>query len=224
MTFVDVGANWGYFTLLGAHQVAPGGRVVCLEPDPRLFAMLAANVKYNGLARVEAVQAAAAASEGTLLLAGYDEQSDNWGVSRITRAAAAPPVSFAVAARPLDRILDELGLGAVNLLKMDIEGAEGFALAGLARSLAAHRIERLLLEVHPAQLAEHGRSAAALADDLRAAGYRGWTVDHSPAATRQATYQRRLDVARLLRPFDPAASLDDWPHLLWVIPGLAMLP
>src|SRR5262245_56723365 len=41
MSFVDVGANWGYFTLLAAHKVGVKGRVVSLEPDPRLFPVLA---------------------------------------------------------------------------------------------------------------------------------------------------------------------------------------
>ena len=48
-TFVDVGANWGYFTLLAAHRVGPAGRVVALEPDPRLFALLRANLAANGI-------------------------------------------------------------------------------------------------------------------------------------------------------------------------------
>ena len=44
MTFVDVGANWGYFTLVGAHLVGPSGRVISLEPEPRLFRLLVSNV------------------------------------------------------------------------------------------------------------------------------------------------------------------------------------
>src|SRR6266478_1482635 len=40
MTFVDVGANWGYHTLLAAALVQSGGRIVSLEPDPRVVAVL----------------------------------------------------------------------------------------------------------------------------------------------------------------------------------------
>src|SRR5262249_13205461 len=47
MSFVDVGANWGYFTLLAAHLVGKGGRVISLEPDPRLFPILQRNVTRN---------------------------------------------------------------------------------------------------------------------------------------------------------------------------------
>ena len=63
-TFVDVGANWGYFTLLGAHLVGPHGRVVAFEPDPRLFRTLAWNLRANALSRVRALPLAAADRAG----------------------------------------------------------------------------------------------------------------------------------------------------------------
>lgn len=44
MNFVDVGANWGYFTLLAASLVGERGRVLSLEPDPRLFRKLSGNI------------------------------------------------------------------------------------------------------------------------------------------------------------------------------------
>src|SRR5579862_7639716 len=47
MNFVDVGANWGYFTLLSASLVGANGRVLSLEPDPRLFLMLSENVRRS---------------------------------------------------------------------------------------------------------------------------------------------------------------------------------
>ena len=48
MTVVDVGANWGYFTLLAAHLVGNRGRVLSLEPDPRMFRLLQQNVATTG--------------------------------------------------------------------------------------------------------------------------------------------------------------------------------
>ena len=61
-TFVDVGANWGYFTLVAAARVGNTGRVVSVEPDPRLFEMLEGNVTANTFTQVRTVRAAA--SEG----------------------------------------------------------------------------------------------------------------------------------------------------------------
>ena len=46
--FVDVGANWGYFSLAAAHWVGARGRVVAFEPEPRLYRMLVSNIAANG--------------------------------------------------------------------------------------------------------------------------------------------------------------------------------
>lgn len=226
-TFVDVGANWGYFTLLAAHQVGPDGRVLSLEPDPRLFPALQDNIDRNGLDQVSTLQVAAASACGTMSLAGFDEGFGNFGLSRLSAvagAAGAEGCTFRVQARPLDDMLDELKVRHVDLLKMDIEGAEGMALDGLSRSLAAHRVDRLLLEVHPGLLPDHNETPATVVARLLAANYRPWRVDHSPAAMRRAAYARRPCLRSLLHPHDLGDPLDAWPHLLWVASGVEVLP
>lgn len=215
-TFVDVGANWGYFTLLGAHRVGASGRVVALEPDPRLFALLAENVAGNGLAQVAALPVAAAERDASLTLAGHSEDGGNWGVSSVVAPGDGP--SFQVRGRPLDGVLDEQGIERVELLKMDIEGAEDAALRGMTDGLARGRYRRVLVELHPGL---HPRGAALLddvADAFTRAGYRGWSVDSSPRATQRAAYARRVDAGALLGPLARAAG-DAWPHQLWAAPG-----
>jgi FkbM family methyltransferase len=218
MTFVDVGANWGYFTLLAAHLVGARGRVLSLEPDPRLFATLQENLALNAYDWALALPVAAASAPGTLTLSGYDEAGENWGLSRLAEDGPGGQ-TFQVAAEPLDALLDRQGIDRVDLLKMDIEGAEELALRGMEKGLACHRYERLLLEVHPTILAERGRSVADVCAPLTEAGYRGWRVDHSPAATRRAAYARELQPRDFLGPIDLTTALDAWPHLLWLAPG-----
>ena len=75
MTAVDVGANWGYFTLVAAHLVGPTGRVVSVEADPRAHDTLSWNVTSNGLTSVRVVAAAAADQVGTLSFAAYGSNS-----------------------------------------------------------------------------------------------------------------------------------------------------
>jgi len=214
-TFVDVGANWGYFSLLAAHLVGAGGRVVAVEADPRLHARLAGNLAANELERVAAPAVAAAAAEGTLELAGHDPDAGNWGVSSLVGPRTGR--TFTVRARALDDVLDDAGMGRVDLLKMDIEGAEELALRGMRAGLARGRYRWVVLELHPA-LAPSGRELAARVHAAFAgAGYRGWSVASSIQATRRAAYGA-ADARALLEPLGAGAD-DAWPHQLWAAPG-----
>ena len=116
-------------------------------------------------------------------------------------------------------IRESLGVSTVHLLKMDIEGAETFALAGMQQGLSEHRYRRILLELHPVQLAEHGTDVAALSERLVKAGYTPWRVRHAQADTRRAAYARRLTPADVLVPSNAGEALDEWPHVLWLAPG-----
>ncbi|HYJ80936.1 MAG TPA: FkbM family methyltransferase [Longimicrobiaceae bacterium] len=216
--FVDVGANWGYFTLLAAALVGPEGRVVAVEPDPRLFARLQANLRANRLAQAAAYPVAAADVRGPLVLRGHDADGGNWGASTLLHRAGDPGERYAVEGRTVDDLLDELKLGRVELLKLDVEGAEEMVLRGMAAGLARGRYRRVLIELHPTLHPRGARLAGDLAAALAAAGYRGWSVDHSPAAVRRAAYGSVADAAGLLRPLH-AVGLDAWPHQLWAAPG-----
>jgi FkbM family methyltransferase len=196
--------------------------VVSLEPDPRLFSILQANVRRNGLSQIIPLQVAAGDKAGTLTLSGYSDGAENRGVSRIVSDASSGPV-FRVNAECLDAVLTRCGLDRIDLLKVDIEGAEGIALAGLDRALSDKHVRRLLLELHPEQLREQGILIEQVLCGLIDAGYRGWVVDHSPETTRRACYGGVCDPRSLLRPFDLCAKLDSWPHLLWTAPGMGPL-
>ncbi|MET0626549.1 MAG: FkbM family methyltransferase [Pyrinomonadaceae bacterium] len=222
--FVDVGANWGYFTLLAADLVGPAGRVVALEPHPSLFAALEENVGRNRLTRVTPLRVAAADRDGEMNLAGFGRGVENSGVSRLTDEPDPSTPNFNVPTRLLETVLDEHGVGPVDLLKMDIEGGEGLVLPTLAGGLSSGRYRRILLELHPAALARRGQSAAGLVEMLLGYGYRGWRIDHSRAAFRRAAYRLPPSPESFLLPLDPAALTADWPHVLFCAPGVAAPP
>jgi FkbM family methyltransferase len=220
-TFVDVGANWGYYSLIAAVRVGRVGRVLALEPDARVFAALQRNLDRNDLRQATALAVAAHREDGEAALAGFDPALGNFGTSRVV--AAGQSETRSVPARRLDGLLAQHDLRRVDLLKMDIEGGEGFALAGLNGALEAGWIDRVLVELHPDLLASHGYSVQQACRPLLDAGFTGWMVDHSVAATRRAAYGRDPSVSSLLAPLD-LARLDAWPHLLWVRPGIALWP
>jgi FkbM family methyltransferase len=222
---VDVGANWGYFTLVAAYLVGTRGRVVSIEADPRAHDTLVWNVTSNGLASVRVVAAAAADHVGTLSFAAYGTELDsgaNFGLV-LASPAGREGRRFDVPARPLDQILDEAEVERVDVLKMDIEGAEERAITGLARRLSARLVDRIVLELHPAYLREQGSSARAVIDQLTGYGYRAWLIDHSPRMHHRAA-SGAFDAASLLTPFTRDGDLGEWPHLLWAREGLDALP
>jgi FkbM family methyltransferase len=136
MHAVDVGANIGYYMLLLAQAVGPGGTVSCFEPDPDNLVELERNVRLNGLASVRIHPAAVGAENTTVELRG--------GINGTVSAGGELRV-------PLVR-LDSAVTRPVDFLKVDVEGYEGHVLAG-ARQILTQDRPNLLLEVHPALLA-----------------------------------------------------------------------
>jgi FkbM family methyltransferase len=216
-TFVDVGANIGYFTLFGAARVGAAGCVVALEPHPQLAGVLRENVAMNGLANVQVLEVAAADAAGTAVLAGFSEDGGNWGVSTIAHASAAGAPSFPVRLDTLDALLDAAGVQAVDLVKVDVEGAEPRVLAGMRTGIRGGRYRRVLVELHPWEYADFAAQFAEMAEEMRAAGYRGWLVNESVEAARRAYYG--APAAPSLRPLDAASVTGTWPHVLWTLPG-----
>lgn len=220
MTVVDVGANWGYFTLTCANLVGSSGRVIALEPHPALSSTLAANVRANGLAQVEVVAVAAGARAGTRAFVGFDAAGGNSGVSRA--AAVSEPADFQAATAGLDELLDAHGMARVDLVKIDIEGGEVDALAGMAGGLGRRRYRYIVLECHPELIARSGSTLERCLEPLERSGYGGWRIDHSPAMHRRAATEA-VPLAELLSPIDAGALRSDaWPHLLWAAPGEAL--
>lgn len=144
--FVDVGAHVGYFSLLAASIVGASGRVVSVEPSHAACALLWSSVQLNGLRQVELYPFAAAEARRVFVLAGRGGHATlvEWD---------GPAVSAPVSALTVSVTLDEL-LGdapRVDLIKLDIEGAEARALAAARRTLAAHR-PVIVTEFAPAAL------------------------------------------------------------------------
>jgi FkbM family methyltransferase len=218
MTFVDVGANWGYFSLLAARRVGDEGQVISLEPDPRLFHLLQANVQAGAVRNLAALPLAASAASGTMHLALFEPSLGNWGLSRLVSEETKR--TCAVETVAIDTLLDERGVDVVDLAKIDVEGAEDLVLDGMTRGLRHGRYRRVLLELHPQLLAERNRTTAELVQRLVGNGYSGWCIDHSPAATRAACYSDQPVLSRLLRRLTASQVPDSWPHTFWLAQGL----
>lgn len=225
MTVIDVGANWGYFTLLASCRVLPAGRVLAFEPEARLFGQLQRNVALNGFDGVDLFALAAAAGEGVLALEEYDDRSGNRGLSRITRSGPAEGrLTTTVPGESVDAIVGRTpGIDRIDLIKIDVEGYEHQVLAGMRSGLQAHRYRHVLIELHPALLANHGARVEDCCTMLERAGYHGWTVDHARAATRRVAYRRTARLSDFLHRASRPPAGDPWPHMMWSAPDASPL-
>jgi FkbM family methyltransferase len=129
MTVIDVGAHVGYFSLVAARHVGPTGRVWSFEPDPANRASLERNVHANGLTdRISILPLAASSAVGESAL--YRVASDT-GSSTLYPSADTGGERIAVATTSLDAWADASGWPAVDLVKVDAEGAEGSVVDGM---------------------------------------------------------------------------------------------
>ena len=180
---------WGLFSMVAAHFVGPTGMVTAIEADPRVASMLHSNLARNHLPQVKVFDLAIADHDRPMLLAAHDADGGNWGISALVDKPETDQAVFSVPCRRLDPLLDEAGIQTVDLLKIDVEGAEIRVLQGMEAGLEARRYGCILLELHPAELVKRDCTLGDVLDLLRQRHYRGYALAGSPAAQRQAYYR-----------------------------------
>jgi len=171
MTVIDVGANMGLYTLFAAQRVGEQGRVVSLEPSSREYSALLHNVELNQFRNVMALPVAASDSCGTqdLLIAMFERSGHNT-LGNFGYDTTALDHRQTVQTITLDSLVDENAFERVDLIKMDIEGAELAALKGARRLLSMYR-PTLLLELSDRALKYQNATSQEIHSFLSGAGY-----------------------------------------------------
>jgi FkbM family methyltransferase len=172
-TFVDVGANIGYFSLLGSVAVGPGGSVVAIEASPTICRQLERGVDRNHLSNVRVVNAVVAADHGHQMV--YLGPDTHTGLTTVRGQSYMTPESE-IRAAPLGSLLTGAELRQARLIKIDVEGDEDAVIAGLASHLPETRDDlEIAVELHP------GRHDS-LFGTLQQAGFHAYQleIDYSP--------------------------------------------
>ncbi|MEU0299703.1 FkbM family methyltransferase [Streptomyces sp. NPDC006175] len=187
-TFVDAGANIGYYSLLASRLVGTSGSVVAIEASPDFHTLLSANVALNRASNVRAVSEAV--SDRSEMLHFILASSANMGANSIVPYAGKAESQVAVPARPLPDILRPSELASARVIKVDVEGAEGAVVRGLVPALERLRPDaELAIEVTPERLAKLGETAQGLLDALAAHGFHPY---HLPNDYEAASYPRTI--------------------------------
>jgi 23S rRNA U2552 (ribose-2'-O)-methylase RlmE/FtsJ len=161
---VDVGASVGYYTLLFAKLVGENGKVFSFEPDPTKFSILQKNVSLNNFSNV--------ILENRFISDNSKKEDSNVYSS-----------------------LDDYfynNIESIDLIKMDIEGAEVLALKGMVKILQNTQKIKLLTEFHSSELRKFGATPIEFLNDLRSLGFSIFNISEKDKSINMITNEELL--------------------------------
>jgi len=171
-TFVDVGANLGYFSVLAADRVGPSGCVIAFEPEQANFALLQNNIGLNPFSHYHLHNVALSDVEarGHLFL-NLANRGDHQIYASTGRMAQAIVMHRADDLLPVDT--------PIRLIKMDTQGAEHNIIRGMQQTIARNADELLLItEFWPRGLARCGGDAREMLHMLLGLGFKPYVIEH----------------------------------------------
>ena len=124
--FIDIGANVGFYSLWASKFITNSGKIIAIEPNPKIFDRLIENISLNQKGdTITALQVGVADIEGEFTLRIINQK--NLGASTILESDYERE-SITISCRPLISILRDEKVNKIDVLKIDIEGAEHLAL------------------------------------------------------------------------------------------------
>lgn len=174
-TFIDVGANHGWYSLVASRLVGPTGRVVAIEASPSVMPSLERNLQLNRCSNVRVLNTAAWKEDTELEL--YVGPADNIGATttnaRLAEAAKAPGETHRVVAAPLSALLSSEEVRTAAAVKIDVEGAEAEVVAGMIDLLSQFPADvKILMELTP----DGAHSQGWVLATMRQAGFRAFRL------------------------------------------------
>ncbi|MBZ5510843.1 MAG: FkbM family methyltransferase [Acidobacteriia bacterium] len=193
MTFIDVGANLGLYTVLAAKLVGATGRVLAFEPSERDWKRARRAIERNGLQNVELFRVALSNADGTISLNVCEPAYGGCNsVGTVTHEAAVGHVSHVeqVTCRTLDCFLAEKQVRRVDVMKLDVEGAEQLVLLGGKELFTGAGAPVLFCELSDWTARGLGTTAAETWDLMVSYGYKVYSIQRSEGGYRLAQCPR----------------------------------
>ena len=171
MTFVDIGANVGLYSVVAGNAVGPNGRIIAVEPQPGLAAIVASNAALNLQRNIDVKTLALGEIAAKAILYQPSSTNDGQATLRLRDYENFFGEPVAVEVETLSRLLRRCGISEVGGIKIDVEGAELAVLKGFAEELADRPPEFIFVECIDAHLRRFGATAEELLQFLRKYGY-----------------------------------------------------
>lgn len=173
---VDIGANFGYNSVLMAKKTGPNGKLYAFEPQRLMFQQLNANIVLNDIQNAYTYNFALSNESGKVLTMEpikYDQSSVNIGALSI--GSGGEPVKTTK--------LDDLELGNINFIKLDAQGYEKFILQGAEKTIKKW-MPTIFIEIEEHHLQKFSVSTDEIYELMSSFGYQiykinnDWPYDH----------------------------------------------
>ncbi len=178
MTFIDVGANMGLFSLFASKKTGDCGTVIAIEPSNRDFYRLKVNAELNKFTNIRLIKAAASSSKSRaeLLVAGEEHAGHNT-LGNFSHDCSTFKEKQIVETCTLDELVETEKLHKVDFIKIDTEGHELFVLKGAMNTLRKfHPV--LLIELADISLIQQGCNSGQIWEFLAALNYKIYLYDN----------------------------------------------
>ncbi len=173
MTFVDVGAYLGYHSMAAAMLVGKTGAVYAFEPDPYAFDVLTRNVATNRLSQIVPIESAVTRFSGE-----QTYMRDPYGAEGSLQAFRGSGDPVSVRTLSLDEFFSARQWPPVHVIKIDIEGSEKIALAGMGELSRRNPHLALIMEFNPPSMKAAGVTREELQATLMQHGFRnGYVIE-----------------------------------------------
>lgn len=178
MHIIDAGANIGFYSLIASSKLSERGKVFSFEPVPSNYEQLEYNIKKSNNSKIEVIKMGLWNKEDTLKFSLDETHSDNHGsftAGKVTNSSQY----FECPVNSLDSLLDNETIPKVDLIKMDIEGSELFALQGAIKSIESYK-PTILMEINKFACNSFGYSSTEIDSLLLPLGYKIFKVESLP--------------------------------------------
>jgi FkbM family methyltransferase len=173
MTYFDVGANIGFYSIFAAKRVGPSGHVVAFEPQQDTFQRMLENISLNNLHNIQPYNIAIANKTGILSLHRLDDSSKSF----TSESDATSDSSDTVESTTLDHLFHQNKIAKPDYVKIDVEGFELNVLLGMKEILQNSPPTIIQLELYEAFLMRNDASIGLVESLARQYGYGFYLLD-----------------------------------------------
>jgi FkbM family methyltransferase len=141
--FIDIGANFGIYSLYASKIISNQGKIIAFEPFSENYKKLEVNIQLNGLNQIQIEKMAVGDADSSTIIY-YDKKERNLGMATLNPVEGA--IKETVTIIKLDSYIKAQKIGRIDFIKIDIEGFEYAAIMGMKKTIQEHK-PILLIEI-----------------------------------------------------------------------------